>query len=217
MTLHTSCVYVWHPVNMSFVCTVCLWAISNVLYVHVCLSLPAHVPLNVWHCIRPTVTLCIWEPLILLGQRARSAVCGNKPAFQRMFVHMACMCIPTPQRGGWGQRGWEWWVMPEVVFYQPLRWVVGSLMAFSVGWLTDLLALSGSFFHIWWWRVGDGDCKVVKGGAAALCLHAGSGGQSTRVPWSKHRSLKDSKRAGESLLHGRQLDGSGQIHGERVW
>lgn len=49
------------------------------------------------------------------------------------------------------------------------------------------------------------------GGAAALCLHAGSGGQRTRVPWSKHRSLKDSERASESWFHGRQLDGSGRF------
>lgn len=35
--------------------------------------------------------------------------------------------------------------MPEVVFDQPLRRLTGSLMASSVGWLTDLLALSGSF------------------------------------------------------------------------
>lgn len=64
---------------------------------------------------------------------------------------------------------------------------------------------------------GDGGGRVVDGGAAVLCLHAGSEGQSTRVPWSKHRSLKDSKRgASESLLHSCQLDGSGQIHCERV-
>lgn len=60
--------------------------------------------------------------------------------------------------------------------------------------------------------MGDGGGRV----AAVHCLHAGSGGQSARVPWSKHRSLKDSKRASESLLHGRQLDGSEQIHREKV-
>lgn len=61
-----------------------------------------------------------------------------------------------------------------------------------------------------WWR------RVVDGGAPVLCLHAGSGGQSARVPWSKHRSLKDSKRMSESLLHSHQLDGLGKIHRERV-
>lgn len=104
-------------------------------------------PLNVSHCVQCTVTVCLWEPLMLLGQCG--AVCRNKCVFRGMFVHMTCACIPAPQRGGWGQRGWEWWAMPEVVFYQPLRWLAGSLMASSVGWLTDLLALSGSFFHIW--------------------------------------------------------------------
>lgn len=60
--------------------------------------------------------------------------------------------------------------------------------------------------------MGDGGGRVVDGVAAVFCLHAGSGGQSTRVPWSKHRSLKDSKRASESLPHSRQLDGSEQNH-----
>lgn len=36
------------------------------------------------------------------------------------------------------------------------------------------------------------------------------------MPWSKHRSLKDSKRAGESLLRGRQRDGSAKIQREGV-
>lgn len=62
---------------------------------------------------------------------------------------------------------------------------------------------------------GDGGSTVVNVGAAVLCLHVGSGGQSARVPWSKHRSLKDTERAIESSFHGRQLDGSGQIHRER--
>lgn len=77
--------------------------------------------------------------------------------------------------------------MPEVVFYQPLRWPAGSLMAFSVGLLTDLVALSGCVFLIWQWKVGDGSGRVVDGRAVVLCLHAGAEGQSARVLWSKRK------------------------------
>lgn len=168
-TIYVLCEDVFYGVL--FHCTCCMWVrvcvcaqrvvntsfvqraseqFFNVHCVHACHSLPTHVPLNVRHCIRRTVTVCIWEPLMLSGSAcARRRVRGNKRAFQRMFVHLPCVRIPAPQRGGWGQRGWEWWVMPEVVFYQPLRRLAGSLMASSVGWLTNLLALSGSFFHIW--------------------------------------------------------------------
>lgn len=45
----------------------------------------------------------------------------------------------------------------------------------------------------------------MEGGTAALCLHVGSRGQCARVPWSKHRSLKDSKGASESWLRSCQL------------
>lgn len=104
--------------------------------------------------------------------------------------------------------------MPEVVFRPtPLLacWRTNGLLS----GLADRLAGS-QWLLLPYLVVGDGGGGGVDGGVAVLCLHAGSGGHSARVPWSKHRSLQDSKRANESLLHGRQRDRSGQICREQV-
>lgn len=100
-----------------FCAALCLWVIFNVLCVFHCAYVQAHAPFNVYHCIQSTVRVCVWMPLMLLG-----SVCRNKRAFQWVFMHMprACSCISTAWRGWWGRRDREWWVMPEVVFYQPL-------------------------------------------------------------------------------------------------
>lgn len=81
--------------------------------------------------------------------------------------------------------------MPEVVFYQPLQWLAVSLTASAVGCFLSVALFS--LFGSGGWGCGDG--RVVDVEAAVLCLQAGSGCQSAKVPWSKHRSLKDSKRA----------------------
>lgn len=104
--------------------------------------------------------------------------------------------------------------MLEVVFYQPLRRLANGLL----GGLADRLAGSQRlllpYLVAGWGRAAS---ELGKGGEAVLCLHAGSWGRCARVPWSKHRSLKDSKGAGESSLQSRQPGGSGLIPQERRW
>lgn len=54
----------------------------------------------------------------------------NVPFDQRLCAGRASVCVrgPTPRGGGRGQRGWGSWAMPEVVSYQPLRWLANGLL-----------------------------------------------------------------------------------------
>lgn len=88
----------------------------------------------------------------------------------------------------------------------PAHWLANGLL----GGLADRLASSQRLL-LPYLVVAVGGGWQRGSGRVVFCLHVGSPGQCAREPWSKHRSLKDSKGASESSLHNRQLVRSGQI------
>ena len=194
-----------------------LWVIFNVLCVHTCLLL----------CLCPGTCLivcsvlyerlsafnafgylCTWccaqiESCLSVGVCVCVCVCG---VIVCACAFMRCAEVGEASEARSDELCQRW-------FFTNLSVGRGPLMASSLGWLTDLLALGGSCLPYLvaegggWWRKGSG-----RGGHRCSVYMQGREVSAPECHGANTDHLKDSKRASESSPTGR----IGQIHRERV-